>query len=565
MTTFSGPPLESEPYVGALTFGGFLDEVVAKFAEREAIVSSVVGQDRVSWSYAELRDRARAVTKALISAGVTRGTRVGLLAACRPEWVAALWGATMSGAVVVPFNTFAERPELEHMLRHSDVTILLTQPALLRHRYLDDFLDLCPDAGSAQPGALYSPSFPFLRRVVAFDVEAAPGGAIQDWNSFLAAGAGVPDNVVDGIVEQTVPTEDAIVIYTSGTTSLPKGALHLHRAAMLQSWRHGHREGLLPGDRLYSAFPLFWSTGITFVLGAVLSTGACLVTAPYFDPEDALRLIEQERVTIVQCWGHQTIALRGRQLYQTHDLSSVRRVGGAESALQLTGADPSPDVANRPDRQGYGMSEAFTYISSTPVNAPVAELGYNGRILAGNAVRVVKPDSGAALGEGQEGELIVKGPVLMRAYLKVAPEVTFDEEGYFHTGDSGWVDAQGLLRWTGRLTSLIKTAGANVSPLEVENALLTHPDIKGAAVVGSPDPVVGERVVACVVPREASTLTETQVRNFLRGSLSSYKIPSRVLFFGDNELPQTGSNKFDIGAIKKIVSRLLVDVPRNGD
>src|SRR6516165_10441138 len=111
MTTFSGPPLQSEPYVGSLTFAGFLDEVVAKFGEREAIVSSVVGQDRVSWSYVELRDRARAVSKALITAGVTRGTRVGLLAACRPEWVAALWGATMSGAVVVPFNTFAERPE----------------------------------------------------------------------------------------------------------------------------------------------------------------------------------------------------------------------------------------------------------------------------------------------------------------------------------------------------------------------------------------------------------------------------------------------------------------------
>jgi fatty-acyl-CoA synthase len=211
------------------------------------------------------------------------------------------------------------------------------------------------------------------------------------------------------------------------------------------------------------------------------------------------------------------------------------------------------------------MSEAFTYISSTPVNAPVAELGCNGHILPGNEVRVIDPDSGAALGEGQEGELIVKGPVLMRAYLKVAPEVTFDEEGYFHTGDSGWVDTEGLLHWTGRLTSLIKTAGANVSPLEVENALLAHPDIKGAAVVGIPDPVVGEKVVACVVPREGGRLTETEVHNFLRGSLSSYKIPSRVLFFGADDLPQTGSNKFDVGAIKKIVSRLLVDVPRNGD
>jgi fatty-acyl-CoA synthase len=153
----------------------------------------------------------------------------------------------------------------------------------------------------------------------------------------------------------------------------------------------------------------------------------------------------------------------------------------------------------------------------------------------------------------------------MRAYLKVAPEVTFDEEGYFHTGDSGWVDTHGLLHWTGRLTSLIKTAGANVSPLEVENALLAHPDIKGAAVVGSPDPVVGEKIVACVVPREGTMLTETEVRNFLRGSLSSYKIPSRALFFGEDDLPQTGSNKFDIGAIKNIVRGLLQDEFQDSD
>jgi fatty-acyl-CoA synthase len=148
----------------------------------------------------------------------------------------------------------------------------------------------------------------------------------------------------------------------------------------------------------------------------------------------------------------------------------------------------------------------------------------------------------------------------MKGYLKVAPERTLDEEGFFHTGDSGWFDEHELLHFTGRYNNMIKTSGANVSPLEVEEALVSHPDIDEAAVVGIPARTVGELVVACVVPRSGAMLTESSVRESLRGTLSSYKIPRRVLFFSDqSQLPRTASNKFSVNAIRDLVSELLDD------
>jgi acyl-CoA synthetase (AMP-forming)/AMP-acid ligase II len=558
MTTFAGSPADTEPGIGALTFGGFLDEVAGRYGEREALVSSIRGRHRISWSYVELRRRARDVAKALVAAGVTRGTRVGLLMSGRPEWVASLWGVLMAGGVAVPFNTFVEPPELDYLLRHSDVSILITQPALLRHRYLDDLLVLCPEIRSAPaPGAICSSTYPFLRRVIALDLDRSPGSGIQGWHSFLGAGARVPDAVIDGIIHETVPAEDAIVIYTSGTTSRPKGVLHMHRAAMIQSWRHGRLEGLTAEDRVYSVFPLFWVTGISFVIGAVLSTGGCNVLTPSFDQRDTLRLVEEERVTVLYCWPYQTAALKERQVQERRDLSSVRRVSGWEHAHHLTGSEPPPELARQPRRQGFGMTETFTYVTAAPVDASPEEMATNGHVLPGNQLRIISRDSGEIFGPGEEGEILIKGPTLMRGYLKTAPELAFDGEGFWHSSDLGWFDEQGWLHFTARVSNVIRTGGTNVSPLEVESALIGHPGISGVAVVGAPDAALDEVVVACVVPLENVILTEDQVRQFLRGKLSTYKIPRRVLFFTEDELPRTASDKFDVAKIRDIATDRL--------
>ena len=172
-------------------------------------------------------------------------------------------------------------------------------------------------------------------------------------------------------------------------------------------------------------------------------------------------------------------------------------------------------------------------------------------------MRILDPHSGNPLDYGEEGEIVIKGTAMMIGYVKVPQEQAFDSEGFFHSGDSGWFDTQGLLHYTGRLSNIIRTSGVNVSPLEVEEMLLSQPGVDGAAVVGIPDETLGEMVVACIVPSDGVTLTEESVRESLQGALASYKIPRRVLFFADDELPRTASQKFNVSAVRAIVQDSL--------
>jgi fatty-acyl-CoA synthase len=553
MTTFCGPPIESESGVGSLTFGGFLKQLTEKYGPRDAIRYVAPDGQRVVWTYSELWGHARAMAKALVAAGINRGTRVGVLMGSRPEWVASVWGATMAGGVAVPFNTFSEGPELGHLLRHADVALVLCQAQLLRHRYLDLLLELCPGAPGAHPGRLYSAAFPFLRRIVVIDGPA--GGAVESWDAFLRQGAEIDDAVIDGIMAETVPTEDGIIIYSSGTTSRPKGVLHTHRGPMLQSWRHGYREQFTPEDRIYCALPLFWTAGFAAVLGATFASGACLVITPYFEPSLALRVIEEDRITVPQGLPKTGSDMLEAQKKERRDISSLRRY-----RYQFTGEEPPGGVGRSANNASYGSSETFTSATALPYGSSLDEVITYGRLVPGNEMRIIDPDSGRSFGPGEEGEIIVKGPTLMRGYVKVPPEDAFDEEGFFHTGDVGWFDEHGLLHFTGRFNNMIKTSGANVSPLEVEEALVAHPDIDAAAVVGIPDPTRGEMVVACAVTRPGAMLTEAPVREWLRGRLSSYKVPRRMLFFSDqSELPRTASNKFSINAIRELAGELLDD------
>jgi fatty-acyl-CoA synthase len=468
----------------------------------------------------------------------------------RPEWVAATWGTVISGGVAVLLNTFAQRPELDYLLRHSDAAVLLTEAAVLRHRFVDDVLELCPQARTSAPGRIRSPAYPFLRHIVA--VDAAPTGAVQSWEAFLRGGEAEPEAVVQGMFRETVPSEDAIVIYSSGSTSLPKGVLHRQRSPLIQCWRHAYREQLTPEDRVYCTLPLFWTAGFAAVLGSTLGSGACLVMTSSFDAAHVHRLIEQERITIVPGLPNHAAEIRACQERTPRDLSSVRR-----DAYRLMAGVPSDGRPRPTSHASYGSSETFTSITALPHDATPEECATYGRLTAASSIRILDRETGGLLGVGEEGEILLKGLTLMRGYVKVAPEEILDDDGYLHTGDLGWFDEHGLLHFTGRIANMIKTGGTNVSPLEVEEALLEHPAVHRAVVVGVPDPTAGERVVGCVVPRDGAVPTEKEIREHLRGSLSSYKIPRRILFFAEHDLPRTGSDKFDLPAVRRLAAELL--------
>jgi acyl-CoA synthetase (AMP-forming)/AMP-acid ligase II len=224
------------------------------------------------------------------------------------------------------------------------------------------------------------------------------------------------------------------------------------------------------------------------------------------------------------------------------DLSALRHI----ESFGPFGRHPSVKVLENAwsPRAAFGLTETFTIITSTPADAP-AEIRdrATGRILPGNAIRIVDPATGEALPSGAQGEIAVAGASLMKGYVKVPREQTFDADGFFRTGDAGWMDEAGELHWTGRTSDMIKTGGANVSPVEIEMELLHHPALIAAGAVGVPHPTLGQIVVVVAVPQEGAAVDEEDVRGFLRGRLASYKIPRRVVFVREAELTLTGNQK----------------------
>jgi acyl-CoA synthetase (AMP-forming)/AMP-acid ligase II len=525
VTTFAGPPLDSVEGVGALTLGGFLAEVAERFGPHEALVS---GETR--WTYADLDREAGRIAAGLVATGVAPGDGVGILMGNRPEAVAAIFGAGRAGAVAVLLSTFAPRPELAYMLERAEVTVALGQERLAHRRPGDDLAALAADRAA-------------LRRVAVLGT--------PSWDDLLAEG-----DQSDARLPEVDPEDDALVIFSSGTTDRPKAMLHCHRAPTRQFWVQAQIFGRHPGTRMWSALPLFWTAGLNTGMGSTLAAGGCWVMQETFEPGAALALMARERVTEPYALPHQTQAMAEHPNWERTDLSSLRCVYGKSAFAR------HPSVQGDPGwfmPVGYGLSETCAFFSSHPSTA-TREMAKQsmGKLLAGNELRVVDPATGAALGAGEWGELAVRGPTLMRRYLGRTPQECFDADGFFRTGDVGWVDGDGCLHFEGRRTEMIRTAGANVSPAEIEVQLRACPDVKLARIVGVPDPRVDHVVVACIVRTDGSDAGEADIQAFLRERVSSYKVPRRVLFFADGEIPMTGSEAKvrDDGLLALVADRL---------
>ncbi len=510
MTTLAGPSLDDAEGVGALTIGGFTHEVCTRHAGREALVFDDPLRDGATrrWTYARLGAEARRVAKAVMAAGLGKGARVGVLMGNRPEAVAALLGAPMAGAVVVPLSTFSPRPELEFLLRHADVSVLLTQTRLLERDFVADV------------AALDRSQFPFLERVAAVGLT-TPGeerdsdpSDVIGWDAFLAGGDGIDDAALDRRIAEVHPSDHATIVYSSGTTDRPKGMLHNHRAPSLQFWLQARVFRRRPDTRLWAALPVFWSAGLNTVMGATLAGGGCWVMQETFEPVAALRLMARERVTEPYTLPHQTAALEECPEWATTDLSSLTCVFG-KSAFARHPRVQGDTTWNMP--VGYGLSETcaiFITHSSTATRAEMKQSA--GRLMPGNELRIIDPDTGEQLGPDHDGEFAVRGPTLMEHYVKQTRAECLDADGFFHTGDMGFFDTDGNVHWTGRRTEMIKTGGANVSPAELEVQLRACAPVKLARVVGVPDARLDQIVVLAVTLKEGADAVEDEIRAFLR-------------------------------------------------
>jgi fatty-acyl-CoA synthase len=546
-----GPPLEEE-HQGPLTLPAYLRTVTQTYASRDALVFREAGHT-IRWTYADLWERALQVARALLALDCGKDSRIGILMTNRPEWLAAVFGATIAGCVAVPLSTFSTEPELDYLLKISAVSVLLAERQVGKKDFAAMLTALEPALGSTAARSL---RYPHLR-YWALIGDVPTGGAFFSWKEFLGRAESISPELAMRTADAVKPTDSGAILFSSGSTATPKGIVNSQRGIAIPLWRWGRLSALADDVRCWTPNGFFWSGNFACALGATLSVGGCLLLQSIFDPEEALDLMTRERVTFPYAWPHQWKRLMEAANWASSDLSSVRYL------------DPDQPLSSHPTIRlkgwrepsfSYGSTETFTITTGYPADAPREIMqGAHGYALGGNTIKIVDPLSGELLKRGERGEIAVKGPTLMIGYLGVPPEVAFDANGFYRTGDAGWIDAKDRLHFEGRLSSVIKTGGANVSPLEVDAVLESFGGVKVARCVGVPDDALGERIVACIVPADHATVSAEQLRAFAATRLASYKLPRQFLFLAESELQLTGSAKIKPAELRALALRKLAE------
>jgi len=556
-----GIPLGEEPGLGALTIPAYLREVCERYAEREAVVLHHRGGIE-RWRYRDLWDRSMAVAKALVAVGVDKDSRVGILMTNRCEYLSAVFGTAMAGGVSVALSTFSTPTELEHLVATSGISVLLFEDKVLKKDFGAMLAELEPAISHSAAGELASTKFPYLRRFVrltgitgdASEAKQQPSlAAYEAWDGFLARGHSVATKLVEARAEKVTPADAGALFFSSGTTSLPKGILHSQRAFAIQWWRWPRVMAVKEPARAWTGNGFFWSGNISMIVGTAFSTGGAIVLQPLFDEREALKLIEAERITFMNGRPHQWARMQAVPGYAQMDLSSLRYITRGELLKEHPTVKTEWEVP-----MSFGTTETMTIMTSYDGDTSAEQYaGSAGVPLPGNLLKIINAKTGAMMPLGERGEICIKGPTLMMGYLGKALEEALDDEGYYRTGDGGYVDREGRLYWEGRLTAMIKTGGANVSPEEVDETIAKFPGVKRTQTVGVPDPLLSELVVSCIVPVNGATLTEESIVGFLKERLASFKIPRKILFFEEEEFALTGNEKIKTGEVRQMACKRL--------
>ena len=464
-------------------------------------------------SFRQYRDDALALAGALAAQGLSRGDHIALLAENRSEWAIVQMACAALGAVFVPLNTHYRKDDLAYALQQSDARALICSTAYRSNPYLDNVTAL-------------RPQLPLLRHVFTFE---------DDYPGLIAQRHGFTP-------QPSAPEDTAALLYTSGTTGFPKGALLSHRAMMMDARGAAARLGLRAGDRWTSIIPLFHCAGCILNLLGALQTGAAYVGVPSFDPEVMFRVIQAERCTHLSGVPTSYLAMLDHPARRNYDLSSLR--GGT-----CGGADCNPDVLRRCAEdfpmqglcQVYGQTEGSTLFTCPSTEDPL-RWETAGTALPGYELRIVDPATLQPLPAGQIGELQGRGPMVMQGYYKKPDDTaeTIIAGGWLRSGDLGFfTDTGHLVIAGGRLRDMIIRGGENIYPAEIENLLQAHPAVAGVAVFGLADTHYGEIVAAAVklsVPVAAAAL-----QAHCAARIAKFKVPAVI--YAVESFPLTPSGK----------------------
>ena len=562
----------ARPHVRVTTVGDLLDERGEARPDDEAVVFP--GQ---RCTYRDLTERARAVGRVLLRLGVGPTDRVGILLPASVDLLAVLFGAVTIGAVAVPVNARYRDSELRHVVVHSGMRVLVTAPPSPGEpdlpALLTAALGLTEGAAPDDPweSVLGLDVAPELEHVVVLapgSVPAAPATAgpgrvvVPDP---VEAAAAVPDDVLE-LRRRAVRVRDtAALVYTSGTTAVPKGAMLSHEALVRLAAGIAERMHLGAADRIWTAIPLFHGGGITFALECH-DGGAPFVHPGWFDAASTPAYLEEERITVALA-AFETIWLPvlDRPDMADRDLGRLRlvMVVGVPERLRAMAAR----VPQAVQVSCVAMTESSAFLTLNHLGDPLeARLTTGGHPMPGMSCRIVDPDTGRDLPAGRPGELLFRGPNTFDGYFR-DPEGTaaaFDDDGWFHSGDIVVADPEGRLRFEGRLKDMLKVGGENVSAAEVEDHLLRHPAVGIVAVVAAPDARYVEVPAAFVQLAPGAHATEEELVAFCIGRIATYRVPRYVRFV--SEWPMSGTKIKKVELRRRISEELaaagITEAPR---
>ena len=535
---------ESENWINVTSLGDLMDKQAEKYGDKDAIVFP-----EGRYSYQDISAYAQNISKALLALGVEPGDRVGYFLQECIDTVGIIIGAAKIGAITAPINSRFKSTELEQVIVHAGMKVIFTSSPAVATDFNGLINETFPQIAESPSQHLDFPEAPELEALITLDDIERPGTFnLSDVNEMALT---ISDEAVAARQAGVRVRDTAIIMYTSGTTAMPKGAMLSHESFSRYAASIKKRMRLDEDDIFWAALPMFHIGGVAFVI-ASLFVGSTFIHTGNYNPDVALQQIRDERPTVaLPAFETIWVPIVNHPTREEDDFDSIRLVmvvGVPERLRQFQEQTPHAPILNC-----FGQTEVCAFLSLCELDdEPELRFTKGGFPLPGMIAEVHDPESGEILPNGSIGELWYRGPNMFDGYFR-DPELTeevFDERGFFRTGDICELDEDGRVTFVSRLKDMLKVGGENVSAAEVEGYLLTHPSIALAQVVAAPDERYVEVPAAYIQLKPDTQATEDEIIDFCRGKIATYRVPRYVRFVDD--WPMSGTK------IKKVILREMI-------
>jgi fatty-acyl-CoA synthase len=523
-----------------ITIGKLLEEKARIHPNHEAVVYS----DRnLRLTYQQFDDECRMAAKGLMKLGIEAGDKLAAWSSNTPEWLITQFATGKMGAVLVTVNTNYQTAELEYLLKQSDTTTIILMDTYKDSSYIDMVYEIAPELSNSEPGQLNSARLPYLKNIIVMGDKKYPG--TFTWEEVVNLGRSVPEEELDDLMNALQPDDVINMQYTSGTTGFPKGVMLTHNNIVNNGFNIANCMELTVQDRLCIPVPFFHCFGCVLGTMACVSVGATMVPVQEFSPKKVLQTVQDEKCTGLHGVPTMFIAELNDPDFSNYDLSTLRTgiMAGSNCPIEVMKAVIEKMGASE-ITIAYGQTESSPVITQTRTDDPIeVRVETVGKALRNVEVKVVEPGTTKEVPRGQQGELCTRGYHVMKGYYKneEATREAIDNEGWLHTGDLAVMDENGYCRITGRLKDMIIRGGENIYPREIEEFLYRHPKILDVQVIGVPDSVYGEEVMAWIILKEGESADAEEIKEFCYGKISKHKIPKYMEF--TSSYPMTASGK----------------------